>query len=75
MQTDTQNNNDTSEAWSEVKSKKRKQSMMDLDTDKNSRPHFPPAKKALLVLIYLIYCLDAKNINLNKKKNYFYYIF
>lgn len=66
-------NSNLSETWTETKSKKRKQSAMDVDSNKNSRPHFPPVKKALLVyIIHLfisIFLFYTKHI---EKKKVFY---
>ncbi|KFM79132.1 RNA-binding protein pno1, partial [Stegodyphus mimosarum] len=39
--------NATDSSWSVIKSRKRKQTDVEM-ADKNSRPYFPPAKKALL---------------------------
>ena len=55
-QIDTEKNKN-SEAWSETKARKRKQSMMDVDNEKDTRPHFPPVKKALLVCFFYYYLL------------------
>lgn len=53
MNTEVDSENNKSTTWSETKAKKRKQNMMDVDDEKDKRPHFPPVKKAFLVLFYI----------------------
>lgn len=53
IETELNNKKESSETWNKAKSRKRKQSSMDVESVKNPRPHFPPAKRAMLVYVHL----------------------